>query len=117
METYIHKTKSRLRVRSDFIKNNTNSVKELIVSLQQIESIEEIKHKKYAGSVAIKFDSNELDCDALMDILASHDWMKVEERNLFIENAAVNGAKSLIKGAATIAFSRFIMPSVSRAIF
>lgn len=117
METYIHKTRSRLRVRSDFIKNHPEAVQKLIKDLQQIEAVTEIKHKKYAGSVAIKFDANELDCDSLLDILGSHDWMNVEEKNLFIENAAINGAKSLLKGAATIAFSRFIMPSVQRAIF
>lgn len=117
METYVHKTKSRLRVRSDFIKNHPESVQKLIKDLQQIQAITDIKHKKYAGSVAIKFDPSELDCDSLLDILGSHDWMNVEEKNLFIENAAISGAKSLLKGAATIAFSRLILPSVNRVIF
>jgi len=117
METYIHKTKSRLRVRSDFIKNHPNNVETLITNLESIDAIDQIKHKKYAGSVAIKFNGDELTCDALLEILDSHDWMNVEEKNLFIENAAINGAKSLLKGVATITLSRVIVPSVNRMIF
>lgn len=117
MNTYIHKTDCRLRVRSDFIKNNPKAIKELIVDLNEIEAIQVIKHKKHAGSVAITFDSKELDCESLLEILESHNWTKSEQQNFFIENAAISGTKSLAKGAATIAFSRLIAPSVTRLLF
>lgn len=117
MNTYTHKTDCRLRVRSDFIRNNPDDVMALIRDLKEIEAVQEIVHKKYAGSVAIKFNSKELDCDSLLEILESHGWTKADEKNFFIENAAISGTKSLVKGAATIALSRFIMPSVSKLIF
>lgn len=117
MNTYIHKTESRLRVRSDFIKHNPQEVAKLIGDLNAIDAIHTIKHKKYAGSVAIKFDNSEMDCEMLLEILESHDWTKSNEKNFFIENAAISGTKSLAKGVATIALSRMIGPSVSRLIF
>ncbi len=72
MNTYIHKTNQRLRVRSDFIRQNPNSVNELIADLEQIDAIGMIKHKRFAGSVAINFDDKELDCDSLLEILEGH---------------------------------------------
>ncbi|WED24674.1 hypothetical protein L3Q72_17515 [Vibrio sp. JC009] len=116
MNTYIHKTEKRLRVRSDFIKSHPEDVEKLIADLKEIDAVKSIKHKKYAGSVAILFDHNELDCESLLEILESHNWTKSAPNNLFIENAAVNGTKSLVKGAATIAFSRLIVPSVTKLI-
>ncbi|WCE30847.1 HMA2 domain-containing protein [Vibrio sp. SCSIO 43137] len=117
MMTYIHKTDCRLRIRSDFILNHPGEVKDLIKDLNEIDAIQAVKHKRYAGSVAIKFDNSELDCESLLEILDSHGWTKAEEKNFFIENAAISGTKSLVKGAATIALSRFIAPSVSRLLF
>lgn len=117
MNTYIHKTECRLRIRSDFIRNHSEDVENLIKDLNEIDAIQAIKHKRYAGSVAIKFDSSELNCESLLEILDSHGWTNAEEKNFFIENAAISGTKSLVKGAATIALSRFIAPSVSRLLF
>lgn len=116
MNTYIHKTEQRLRIRSDFIKNHPADVKALIEDLEKIEAIQSIKHQIHAGSVAIKFDNQELDCEMLLDILESHQWTRSDEKNFFIENAAISGTKSLIKGAATIALSKMIGPSVSRLL-
>ena len=68
MNTYIHRTEKRLRIRSDFIRNNPESVASLINDLNKIEAIHLIKHKKHAGSVALLFDSNELDCNSLLEM-------------------------------------------------
>jgi hypothetical protein len=117
MNTYIHKTEQRLRVRSDFIKNNPEDVKQLILALEKIDAIQSVKHQTHAGSVAIKFDKKELDCEMLLEILESNHWTKSEHQNFFIENAAINGTKSLLKGVATIALTRMFGPWVSRLIF
>lgn len=116
MQTYIHQTEHRLRVRSDFIKKNPSKIKELITELEKIDAIESIKHQIHAGSVAIKFDHNELTCDMLLEILESHHWTRSHSQNFFIENAAIKGSQTLLKGVATIALSRMISPWFNRFI-
>lgn len=116
MSAYIHKTKQRLRVRSAFIRANIVQVAELIEKLNMIDAVKHIKHQQYAGSVAITFDCNELDCDSLLDILESHGWLEENEGPTFIENAVVSGTKTLVKGIAGIALSRLVGPSISRVI-
>ncbi|MCJ8350685.1 HMA2 domain-containing protein [Moritella sp.] len=116
MNTYIHKTSQRLRVRSDYIRHNPKAVMALIEQLQQIDAITNIKHKYHAGSVAIHFDREELDCDSLLEILETHEWTKSDEKPSFVENAVVNGTKTLTKGLATMALKRLVGPSVSRMI-
>lgn len=117
MNTYIHKTDQRLRVRSDFIKSHPVEVEKLIDDLEKIDAIVDIKHKKYAGSVAITFDNTDFDCEMLQEILESHQWTESESKNFFIENAAISGTKSFLKGAVSIGLSRLLVPSVKRLIF
>lgn len=116
MNTYIHKTAERLRVRSDFIRNNPTQVSELITQLNKIDAITDIKHKRHAGSVAICFKQDELDCEELLDLLHSHKWTRAAEKNSFIENAVVNGTKTFAKGLTLMALKQFVGPSFSRAI-
>lgn len=116
MNTYIHKTSQRLRVRSDYIKNHPKEVAELLTQLESIDAIKNIKYKKHAGSVAICFDDKELDCESLLEILESHHWTLHSEKPSFVENAMVTGTKTLAKSVAGIALSRLVGPSISRAI-
>lgn len=116
MNTYIHKTNQRLRVRSDYIKDHPSEVEKLINQLNDIDAIFEIKYKKYAGSVAIQFDKNELDCESLLEILESHNWTQSSDKPSFVEQAMVSGTKTLVKGAATIALNRLLGPTVSRMV-
>jgi hypothetical protein len=88
----------------------------LIEQLQQIDAITNIKHKCYAGSVAINFDREELDCDSLLEILETHEWTKSDEKLSFVENAVANGTKTLTKGLATMALKRLVGTSVSRMV-
>ena len=116
MNTYIHKSNQRLRVRSDFIKDNPDAVISLIEQLKQIDAIQQIKHKVYAGSVAIQFDKSELDCESLLEILQSHGWANSNEKPSLVEKAMVTGTKTVIKGAATIALNRILGATASRMI-
>lgn len=116
MNTYIHKTNHRLRVRSDYIKEHPLEVENLILKLQEIDAIHEIKYKKYAGSVAIHFDKNELDCESLLEILESHHWTQQNEKPSIVEKAVVSGTKSLVKGLTGIALTRLVGPSMSRVL-
>lgn len=116
VHTYIHKTDSRLRVRSDFIKENTVKVEKLIGQLENIDAIQKVKHQKHAGSVAIKFDSKQLDTNSLMDILESHSWTQSNDKPSLVEKAMTSGTKTLIKGVATIALNRVLGPTMSRLV-
>ncbi|SHO55095.1 HMA2 domain-containing protein [Vibrio quintilis] len=116
MNTFIHKTEQRLRVRSDFIRNNPQQIQQDIEKLQQMEAIEAVKHKVYAGSVAIRFDHQKISCEALLEMLSGYGWTKVDQKQFFIENAAVKGTKSVAKGLVALAFIRLVVPSVTRLI-
>lgn len=116
MNTYIHKTNHRLRVRSDYIKQHPDEVSALIHQLKEVDAIHEVKHKRYAGSVAISFDSQQLDCQSLMEILESHHWTKSDDKPSYIEKAMATGTKSVVKGLTGIALTRLVGPSVSRLI-
>jgi len=116
MNTYIHKTQQRLRVRSDFIRQHPEQVTDLIEQLAQIDAITSIKHKRYAGSVAINFQKNDLDCESLLEILESHQWTESDIKPSFVEKAVVTGTKTLTKGLATIALKRLVGTSMSRII-
>ncbi len=116
MNTYIHKTAQRLRVRSDFIRQNPQQVADLIAQLTEIDAITNVKHKRYAGSVALCFDGTELDCEELLELLDSHGWTKATTKASFIENAVVNGTKTLAKGMTMMALKRLLGVSLSRAL-
>ncbi|GAB2645458.1 HMA2 domain-containing protein [Vibrio panuliri] len=116
MNTYIHKTNQRVRVRSDYIKEHKNDVIALISQLEQIDAIVAVKHKHHAGSVAITFDPNELDADSVLEILESHGWLRSNPKPSFVENAVISGTKTFAKGMAGMALSRLVGPSVSRVI-
>ncbi|WP_282167159.1 HMA2 domain-containing protein [Shewanella japonica] len=116
MSVYVHKTKQRLRVRSEYIRHNKDQVIELIEQLNEIDAIKHIKHQCHAGSVAITFDDNELDCESLLEILESHDWLVESGKSSFVESAVIAGTKTLVKGMAGIALSRLVGPSISRVI-
>ncbi|MCL1139491.1 HMA2 domain-containing protein [Shewanella pneumatophori] len=116
MSVYVHKTKQRLRVRSAFIRTNRQAVETLLEQLQQIEAVKHIKHQLHAGSVAITFDDKDISCEDLLGILESHGWLEQDQPRSFIENAAIVGTKTLVKGIAGIALSRLVGPSFSRVI-
>ncbi|NKF49063.1 hypothetical protein G3R49_00540 [Shewanella sp. WXL01] len=116
MNCYIHKTDKRLRVRSDFIRKNPLEVAKLIEQLEEVDAVQHIKHQKYAGSVAITFDDQEISCDDLLEILQSHQWLQEEGKSSFVESAVVAGTKTLVKGITGIALSRLVGPSISRVI-
>ncbi|MBR9728807.1 HMA2 domain-containing protein [Shewanella intestini] len=116
MNCYVHKTQQRLRVRSEFIRENKLQVCTLIEQLELIDAVKHVKHQQYAGSVAITFDNKELDCDSLLEILESHGWLVENNKPSFVETAVTTGTKTFVKGVAGIALSRLVGPAVSKMI-
>ncbi len=116
MATYLHKTPHRLRVRSDFILHNPKHVAGLIHQLQKIDAIEHIRHKRFAGSVAIRFDPAQLEVEELLETVASHGWLQSEEQLPWLEHTVRNSSKNLVRGAALLALRQLLGPALSRAL-
>lgn len=114
MDTYIHKTERRLRIRSDYIRANPTKVAELIEDLINQDSIISIKHQKYAGSVAIQFDSTETDCDKLLAMLESYNWTKKKAGKKYLQGAVMKGVKLASKTVTTFAVSRYLGPAIGK---
>lgn len=103
---YVHQTPNRIRVRSDFIQHHPARVEALIKQLKQIPGIRDIQHRRYAGSVAIQFDSKVVSASALLETLESNGWMEESEQRDFVHHALRLGAKTLIKGIAVTTLKR-----------
>ncbi|WP_417348283.1 hypothetical protein [Ferrimonas sp.] len=116
MSTYIHKTDRRLRIRSDYILNNPAEVQALADQLRQIDAVLEVRHRRYAGSVTLMFDHNELTADDLLETVESHGWLRSDSRNAFVENAVRSGSRSLMKGVAVLALKRLVGPGMIKAL-
>jgi len=106
MQTYTHKTNNRVRVRSDFILENAQEVQDLIEKLHKIDGILAIKHKKYAGSVAITFCEKSITQEALLETLSSNGWLQETQQTQIVEDAMRKGTKSLVKGALMLAANK-----------
>ncbi|BDY03793.1 hypothetical protein [Ferrimonas sp. YFM] len=116
MSTYIHKTDRRLRIRSDYVLNNPAEVQGLVEQLRQIDAVLEVRHRRYAGSVTLIFDHNELTADDLLETVESHGWLRSDSRSAFVENAVRSGSRSLVKGVAVLALKRLMGPTVVKAL-
>lgn len=111
-QPYVHQTPNRIRVRSDFIQQHPSRVETLIGQLEQIPGIKQIQHRRYAGSVAIQFDSRAISAAALLETLESNGWMEQSERRDVVHHALHLGAKTLLKGIAVTALKRTLGSSL-----
>ena len=106
MTPYVHQTQNRIRIRSEYIEHHHAEVTALIEQLEQIPGIKEIQYRRYAGSVAIRFDSKVITAGALLETVDSYGWMEQSEERDFINNAVRQGAKTLLKGIALTTLKR-----------
>ncbi|AGH80513.1 hypothetical protein PCNPT3_02855 [Psychromonas sp. CNPT3] len=116
MQVYIHKTNNRVRIRSDYIFENRDKVASLISELTKVDGILNVKHKKYAGSVAITFSENKITLETLLETLTSHHWLMESQKNCFFENAMRKGTKSVLKGVLMFAAKKALGVGVVTAI-
>ncbi|MTI13708.1 HMA2 domain-containing protein [Sansalvadorimonas verongulae] len=115
MTTYIHQTDGRLRIRSEFILEHPADVEKLIEKMSGIPAIREVRHRRFAGSVTIRYDHHELDGESVMDMVESHGWLRSQQRSAFVENAVRSGSKTLLKGVTVMALKQMVNPSLLRA--
>ncbi|BDH44800.1 hypothetical protein TUM12370_08440 [Salmonella enterica subsp. enterica serovar Choleraesuis] len=108
MSPYLHRTKNRIRVRSDFIQRNPQLVKQAIAQLQTMDGIQTITHRIYAGSVAICFDSKKADSGALLTQIEALGWLAIQKDKDYIDSTIRNSAKTLVKGLAILTLKRTV---------
>ncbi|MCP4322816.1 MAG: hypothetical protein GY787_13405 [Alteromonadales bacterium] len=116
MQAYIHKTDNRVRIRSDYIFENSKKVQALISELLKVDGILQIKYKKHAGSVAITFCQKSITQDALLETLASNDWLQETQKNQFVENALRKGTKSVLKGVVMLVVKKTLGAGLVRTM-
>ena len=66
MTPYLHQTQNRLRVRSDFILRNPQQVAPQLAQLKGAAGVKEVIYRRYAGSVAVRFDESRGSGSALL---------------------------------------------------
>ncbi|KFC87328.1 MULTISPECIES: HMA2 domain-containing protein [Hafnia] len=108
MSPYLHQTQNRIRVRSDFIQRNPKQIKEAIKQLQATDGIEEITHRLYAGSVAIRFDSKQVKAATLLAQIEGMGWLSVQKDKDYIDSTIRRSAVSLVKGIAILTLKRTV---------
>ncbi|MCD1125127.1 hypothetical protein LPW36_03635 [Jinshanibacter sp. LJY008] len=113
---YVHQTQNRVRIRSDYIQQHAAEVTNLIAKLDLVPGIKEIQYRRYAGSVAIRFDSKVISAAALLETVESYGWLENSEERDFINNAVRLGAKTLLKGIALTTLKRTLGGSLVSAV-
>ncbi|MBK5073342.1 hypothetical protein I2494_12760 [Budviciaceae bacterium BWR-B9] len=113
---YVHQTQNRVRIRSDYIQQHAAEVTDLIAKLELVPGIKEIQYRRYAGSVAIRFDSKVISAAALLETVESYGWLENSEERDFINNAVRLGAKTLLKGIALTTLKRTLGGSLVSAV-
>lgn len=108
MPVYVHKTANRLRIRSSYILENPTVIERAIDELRCNRALIDIKHKRYAGSVAITFDEKQIDVNELLDQVRSRGWMRQIDGQGFIEKAMRSSSRNLMRGAAVMVLKRVV---------
>ncbi len=116
MQPYIHKTPTRLRVRSEFIRINPVQVSELLEKMGGIEGINTLSHKKYAGSVTVRFDEKVLDHDALLEVIESHGWLGVTNNKDLVTRVVQTGTRTLVKSLFYLTIQRTLGGSAAKLL-
>ncbi|GAA4893785.1 hypothetical protein [Ferrimonas pelagia] len=107
METYIHKTRSRLRIRSSFIHQHPELIADSVVQLRNLEAITDIRHRAHAGSVTLSFDPDCLSADELLAILEAQDWCQQDSSD-GLSVAVSQGVRKVARHGMILAMERVL---------
>lgn len=116
MKPFIHSTANRIRVRSDFIRQNPQLISEQLSEMKAQPGIVDISFKKYAGSVAIVFDNQLNSATSIMAFIEDSHWLSLTPKDELVGSLARSYTRSLCKGMAMLALRKTLAPSVLRAI-
>ncbi|MEC5318680.1 hypothetical protein VSX61_06955 [Brenneria populi subsp. brevivirga] len=108
MKPYLHQTRNRIRVRSDYIQRNPKQVERVVKELSRQDGVQEVTHRIYAGSVAICFDSRKVAVAELLEKFERLGWLNASTDRDYIDSTIRRGAKTLLKGLAIGALKRTV---------
>ena len=116
MAPYLHQTQNRLRVRSDFILRNPQQVALQLAQLKGVAGVKEVIYRRYAGSVAVRFDESRISGSALLAQMEGFGWLSVRKDNAYIDTTVRQLARGMVKGAAMLTLNALVKPSLLKMV-
>ncbi|AVR02693.1 hypothetical protein [Pluralibacter gergoviae] len=116
MAPYLHQTQNRLRVRSDFILRNPQQVALQLAQLKGAAGVKEVIYRRYAGSVAVRFDESRVSGSALLAQMEGFGWLTARNDNAYIDTTVRQLARSMVKGAAMLTLNAVVKPSLLKMV-
>lgn len=116
MTPYLHQTQNRLRVRSDFILNNPLLVAPQLEKLKSTGGVLEVTWRRYAGSVAVRFDPAKVAGSELLAQMETQGWLSIRRDNAYIDTTVRQFARGVMKGAAVMTLNMVIKPSLLKMV-
>lgn len=116
MTPYLHQTQNRIRVRSDFILRNPDQVARELASIKGMDGVHEITHRRYAGSVAIRFDGARIDSKTLLSHIENLGWLSVQKDKVYIDTTVRQLTRTVAKGLAVMTFNMVVKPTMFKTV-
>ena len=99
MTPYLHITKNRVRIRSEFIQNNPKLIADKhIPMLYQFDGVNEVIHRHYSGSVILFFDTRKITANELICHAESIGWIHAGKQADSINQVIHSHTKKIVKG-------------------
>lgn len=116
MTPYLHQTQNRIRVRSDFILRNPELVAREVKTMEGMEGVLEVVHRRYAGSVAVRFDEQKISAKTLLARIEAESWLSVQKDKAYIDTTVRQLTRTVAKGLAVMTFNMVVKPSMLKTV-
>ncbi|MBJ3814616.1 hypothetical protein F9C28_06675 [Shimwellia pseudoproteus] len=116
MSPYLHQTQNRIRVRSDFILRNPERVAREVAAMERMPGVLEVVHRRYAGSVAVRFDEHKISSATLLAKIESQNWLSVQKDQAYIDTTVRQLTRNVAKGLAVMTFNMVVKPSMLKTV-
>ncbi len=116
MTPYLHQTQNRIRVRSDFITRYPEIVGAQLEMLRQMAGVQDIVYRRYAGSVAIRFDSKVLPSTQLLQQIEQLSWLAIQKDREWIDGSIRQYSKVVAKGLALMAINAVVKAPLLKTV-
>ncbi|AFJ47896.1 hypothetical protein [Shimwellia blattae] len=116
MSPYLHQTQNRIRVRSDFILRNPGMVARQVATMEGMPGVLEVVHRRYAGSVAVRFDEHKISSKALLAHIEAEGWLSAQKDKAYIDTTVRHLTRHVAKGLAVMTFNMVVKPSMLKTV-
>lgn len=116
MQPYIHQVCGRIRVRSVAIKQSAKEVEQLVAQLKNAEGIQSVEYKRYAGSVAVRYDVDLVTADSLLALFDSRGLLRDDLADDIASRVISNGCKLVGRTLISAAAYRLLGPKASSVL-